>query len=74
MQYEIGDDETLETGSGLNMTEIERDVFVFFFGIKADHTYVLDRELWLFENSLLALIKLEEFDCSNGKNFQFVSI
>lgn len=56
------------------MKEIERDTFVFLFGTKVDRTYILDREPWLFNKSLLALMKLKEFDKGCENNFQFMSI
>jgi hypothetical protein len=60
-------------GPGFRMQELSRDVFSFSFGSEADRQFVLDREPWLFDKSLLALMRIEDYD-RGMNNFHSVSI
>ncbi|PON53097.1 Zinc knuckle CX2CX4HX4C [Parasponia andersonii] len=61
-------------GPRFSIQEIERDMFIFSFEAKADWLFVLDRELWAFDKSLLVLMKMEDFRRHRDQNFCFLSM
>lgn len=56
-------------GPEFSIQETDRDLFLFSFGLEADQMYVLDREPWLFNKSLLTLMKVEDFVRDSENNF-----